>query len=117
MSRSEMINTRSDDIKAYVDLTRADAGDVKGVPIQVVLPSSDETVVSIDPQSVDIRVELSGEESAYEAFFWNIDQSFDFIRTAGDTGYYYYCRQQLGGAKVWYGICQCGEQDGILYRI
>lgn len=57
MSRSEMINTRSDDIKAYVDLTRADAGDVKGVPIQVVLPSSDETVVSIDPKSVDIRVE------------------------------------------------------------
>lgn len=57
MSRSQMIKTRSDDIKAYVDLSEVASGNYANIPIQVVLPASDETVVSMTPQTFTLTVE------------------------------------------------------------
>lgn len=56
MSRSDMIYMRSDNIKAYVDLTGVTDGDYPNTPIHVSVPG-DESVVSVTPKSFDLNVD------------------------------------------------------------
>ena len=54
MSRSDMIYMRSDNIKAYVDLTGITDGDYPNTPIHVSVPG-DESVVSVTPKTFDLN--------------------------------------------------------------
>lgn len=56
MSRSDMIYMRSDNIKAYVDLTGVTDGDYPNTPIHVSVPG-DESVVSVTPKTFDLNVD------------------------------------------------------------
>lgn len=56
MSRSDMIYMRSDNIKAYVDLTGITDGDYPNTPIHVSVPG-DESVVSVTPKTFDLNVD------------------------------------------------------------
>lgn len=56
MSRSDMIYMRSDNIKAYVDLTGVIDGDYPNTPIHVSVPG-DESVVSVTPKTFDLNVD------------------------------------------------------------
>lgn len=56
MSRSDMIYMRSDNIKAYVDLTGVTDGDHPNTPIHVSVPG-DESVVSVTPKTFDLNVD------------------------------------------------------------
>lgn len=56
MSRSDMIRTRAEDIKAYVDMSQMTSGKYANTPIQVSVPS-DETVISVTPKSFDLVIE------------------------------------------------------------
>ena len=56
MSRSDMIYMRSDNIKAYVDLTGVTDGDYPNTPIHVSVPG-DESVVSVTPKNFDLNVD------------------------------------------------------------
>lgn len=56
MSRSDMIYMRSDNIKAYVDLTGITDGDYPNTLIHVSVPG-DESVVSVTPKTFDLNVD------------------------------------------------------------
>jgi YbbR domain-containing protein len=56
MSRSEMISTRAEDIKAYVDMSQMTSGSYPNTEIQVSVPS-DEVVVSTTPSTFDLKIE------------------------------------------------------------
>ena len=56
MSRSDMIYMRSDNIKAYVDLTGVTDGYYPNTPIHVSVPG-DESVVSVTPKTFDLNVD------------------------------------------------------------
>lgn len=78
MTRSEMINMRSEDLKAYVDLSDLKAGDYPNTPIHVTVPN-DETVISQTPAYIDLvidtyavkslpaKVVLNGGDNTYTA--------------------------------------------------
>ncbi len=56
MPRSDMVYMRSDNIKAYVDLSGITDGDYPNTPIRVSVPS-DETVISVTPQNFNLNVD------------------------------------------------------------
>ncbi len=56
MARSDMIYMRSDNIKAYVDLSGFTDGDFPNTRIQVSVPG-DETVISVTPEYFDLNVD------------------------------------------------------------
>lgn len=56
MPRSDMVYMRSDNIKAYVDLSGMTDGDYPNTPILVSVPS-DETVISVSPQHFNLNVD------------------------------------------------------------
>lgn len=56
MPRSDMVYMRSDNIKAYVDLSGITDGDYPNTPIRVSVPS-DETVISVTPQTFNLNVD------------------------------------------------------------
>lgn len=56
MARSDMIYMRSDNIKAYVDLSGMTDGDYPNTPILVSVPG-DESVVSVSPKTFDLNID------------------------------------------------------------
>lgn len=56
MARSDMIYMRSDNIKAYVDLSDMTDGDYPNTPILVSVPG-DESVVSVSPKTFDLNID------------------------------------------------------------
>ncbi|WP_299144692.1 YbbR-like domain-containing protein [uncultured Dialister sp.] len=56
MARSDMIYMRSDNIKAYVDLSGMTDGDYPNTPILVSVPG-DESVVSVTPKTFDLNID------------------------------------------------------------
>lgn len=56
LARSDMIYMRSDNIKAYVDLSGMTDGDYPNTPILVSVPG-DESVVSVSPKTFDLNID------------------------------------------------------------
>lgn len=82
MSRSDMISLRTDDIKAYVDLSGVTDGDHPNTQIHVSVPG-DETILSVSPQFFNLNVDTYAVKSlpATVEIFGNPDPNF----TVGDN--------------------------------